>query len=281
MEPRRAPYEGPGAGARAVDAVLAARLGPFTAHPAWPFLRPILHAVIDRRGAAALTDDIHALSADAIFAHMSRRLSLSIEVEGLEHAPRRGGAIAVTNHPTGAADGVILHEALKPVRSDLTFFSSTEALTIAPGLSSCIIPVELDAGARSLAARKRMAAAMRGAIRDERLLVLLPAGALSELRRGRLEETTWSETPAHLARRFALPLVPIRIEARNSRLYYLLHRVSPNLRDLTVFRELMNKTGAAVKVRIGAPVHPAKLARDPRAATERLRRIVMVDLAQA
>lgn len=269
-----------GVGARAVDAVLAARLGPFTRHRAWPLLRPLLHAVIDRRGAAALTEEIHDLDAEAIFAHMVEKLRLHLSVDGLADLPRAGAALAVTNHPTGAADGVILHQALSSVRANLSFFSSTEALSIAPGLSRSIIPVELDGAQRSHSARKRMVAAMRDAVGAGRVLVLLPAGGLSELRGGRLDEPVWTETPVHLARRFDLPLVPIHIAARNSPLHYALHRISPALRDLTVFRELMNKTGAAARVTIGAPLDPHGLPRDPGEATERLRRRVLHELAK-
>lgn len=252
------------AGLAAVDAVITPRLGIWGHAPLGPVLRPILNWVIDRKGAARLADALSGLDGEAVMTTMAERLRLEVATIGRDHIPARGSAILVCNHPTGAADGIAIHEALRPVRRDICYFSSDEALQIAPGLSGALIPVRMDPQSRTLALRKTMLRALVAAIEDERLLVMMPAGALSRPHKGALLDPPWTPTPVHLARRFNLPVVPMHLSARNSALHYALACVSPSLRDLTVFRELMNKTAASFTVRVGAPIEPAALkAGDP------------------
>lgn len=247
------------AGLAAVDAVIGPRLGAWGHRKPGHMVRPVLDWVIDRKGAARLADLLTGLDSDAVMAAMSARLRLDITAIGREHIPQGGPAILVCNHPTGAADGIAILEAFRPVRSDICFFSSDEALKIAPGLSPSLIPVRMDRPTRTLALRKAMLRALNAAVSGGRLLVMMPAGALSAPCKGRLQDPPWSATPVHLARRFNLPVVPVHIGACNSALHYALGAISPRLRDLTVFRELMNKTGAPFSVRIGAPIAPGGL----------------------
>lgn len=51
------------------------------------------------------------------------------------------------NHPAGIADGIAVYQALKRVRSDLTFLANRDAIRICPGFAELIVPVEwLDIG---------------------------------------------------------------------------------------------------------------------------------------
>jgi len=243
----------------AVDAVIAPRLGAWGHPPLGWLMRRFLDRVIDRKGAARLADQLAGLESEAVMAAMAARLRLDMTTIGREHIPQRGPALIVCNHPTGAADGIAVLEALRPVRADVCFFSSDEALKIAPGLSAALIPVRIDPNSRTLALRKTMFRALNAAISGGRLLVMMPAGALSRPYKGGLQDPPWSATPIHLARRFNLHVLPVHIGARNSALHYALGAISPRLRDLTVFRELMNKTGAPFAVRIGAPIEPDQL----------------------
>ena len=242
-----------------VDRILAARLGPLCNSFAWPALRPLLHALIGRKAAIALCQSLAPLDSRDVFEWLIDRLELKLTTTGLEQIPRYGPCLAVANHPTGAADGVALYQALRPHRPDICFFSSVEALEIAPGLAPCLIPVQIDTARRTPSCQRALAQALRAAIRAERLIVLLPAGALSLPHGAALRDPPWAPTPVQLARRFELPVIPIHIAARNSALHYALLRLSPRLRDLTVFRELVNKRRTRFRVTIGTPIPADRL----------------------
>ena len=51
----------------------------------------------------------------------------------------------------------------------------------------------------------------------------------------------------------------MNMTARNSGLFYLLSRYSNELRDMTLFHELLNKKGRAISMVIGKPIMPDAL----------------------
>jgi putative hemolysin len=51
-----------------------------------------------------------------IMATMGALLARDVTVTGLDRIPRHGPALIVANHPTGIADGIILHHAIAPLR---------------------------------------------------------------------------------------------------------------------------------------------------------------------
>lgn len=266
-------------GGAAVDAIINSRVGLGSLSWIWPLVRPMVNAMVSRNAAVEFVNAVQGLDPDGFFDYFNSRLSIDVSTEGLANLPSSGPLIIVANHPTGAVDGLVLHLALKKVRRDLAFFSSTEALTLVPSIEDCIIPVELHSDRRDIMAQRRMVKAFRNALREGRSIVMLPAGELSVKKEGQLVERNWSLSAVNLAHRHQLPILPIHIGGKNSRLHYALHHISPVLRDLTTFRETLNKRGSKFNVRIGKLVSPAEIGDDPIEATERLRKSVMLDLA--
>jgi putative hemolysin len=68
-------------------------------------------------------------------------------------------------------------------------------------------------------------------------------------------------------------VVPVFFEGQNSRLFQLVSQISMTLRLSLLFREVVNKIGGEISLRIGAPLNPAQLAHftDRRALTDHLR----------
>ncbi|MFW5833042.1 MAG: hypothetical protein ACOCYE_02950, partial [Pseudomonadota bacterium] len=97
------------------------------------------------------------------------------------------------------------------------------------------------------------------AFKDGRCVVLFPAGRLAHLTWRGVVERPWQPTAINLARRYAAPIVPMAMDGRNSALFYAFSRLSDELRDVTLFRELLNKKGFRYRVRIGAPIDVAGL----------------------
>ena len=63
-------------------------------------------------------------------------------MRGLHHLPRTGRCVIVANHPTGIADGIAVHDALKAARPDMVFYANSDAHRVSPRLSETLIPVE-------------------------------------------------------------------------------------------------------------------------------------------
>ena len=94
------------------------------------------------------------------------------------------------------------------------------------------------------------------AFRSERLIVIFPSGRLARPTLRGLVERGWTPTAVNLAQKYRCPIVPMHIRGRNSWLYYLLYAINTELKDMTLFRELLNKTGQPYRIRIAEPFDP-------------------------
>ena len=55
----------------------------------------------------------------------------------------------------------------------------------------------------------------------------------------------------NLALKYDTPVIPMHVHGRNSWLYYLFYFLHEELRDMTLFRELFNKSGQTYRITIG------------------------------
>ncbi|MBV8593147.1 MAG: 1-acyl-sn-glycerol-3-phosphate acyltransferase, partial [Caulobacteraceae bacterium] len=207
--------------------------------------------------------------------HVSRLLSLRVSARGLERLPGRGRVVIVCNHPTGIADGVAVHDALIPIRPDLAFYANADAHRVAPGLGDMLIPIEWIEAKRTRERTRLTLAMTRDALEGERALVVFPAGRLA--RRGpggRVADPPWAPSAVSVARKFAAPILPVHVAGPSPRLFHLFDRVSGELRDITLFHELLNKTGKRFHLTVGEAIASDALPADAAEATAALKAYV-------
>ena len=190
---------------------------------------------------------------------MGAMLARDTDVTGLENIPRQGPALIVANHPTGIADGIILHHLIAPIRPDLFFYANGDILKVLPQMDDMIVPVEWKPERRSLKKTRQTMSLTRTAVEDGRLGVIFPSGRLAKRRRLKLHERPWMPSAAMIARKFELPVIPINIRARNSVLFYLFDLIHPTLRDITLFHETLNKDRQPFRLTVGEPLSGAGL----------------------
>lgn len=253
-----------------VDQLIEERGQTLVRHPLWPVIRPALYKVLYYRQAVRMADEVSELSGIDCFEYVSRLLDLDIAVEGKENLPADGGFILVSNHPTGIADGIAVYDMIKDVRPDLVFFANRDAIRVNQRLSEIIIPVEWRTTEKSHAKSRETLVRTSRAFSDGRAIILFPSGRIAYWAKGKLNERPWQATGVQMARRYNVPVIPMHTSARNSRLFYLLSHRTPELRDMTVFHELLNKKGQAFKMTIGKPIDPASLEGDVQDITVRM-----------
>ena len=126
--------------------------------------------------------------------------------------------------------------------------------------------------------RKETVKSMVRAFRDQRLVIIFPSGRLAQPTLGGLKERPWQPTAMNLALKYDIPVIPMNIRGRNSLLYYLFYFLHQELRDMTLFRELFNKEGAAYQITLAESFQPRQMVElhrgDLEAMTENLRRFV-------
>jgi putative hemolysin len=233
--------------------------------------RPLLDRMLSYPQTLALAETLEPLDREDVLATVAAVVARDVEVAGLEHLPRNGPAIVVANHPTGIADGIVLHHVLAPLRPDLYIYTNRDVLRVLPQLADLVAPVEWRPEKRSHAkARETMEFTLQ-AIEDGRLGVIFPSGRLAKRHGLRLVERPWMATAATLARKHALPVIPLHISARNSALFYLFDLIHPTLRDITLFHEVLNKGRQPFRVTLGKPIAGERLPQRSDEAIEELR----------
>lgn len=210
-----------------------------------------------------------------IFAHMEQMIIRDLEVTGLENIPKDGPALIVANHPTGIADGIVLYSLIGRVRRDLFIYTNQDILRVLPQLDNMIVPVEWRMEKRSHGKTRATMQQTRAWLAEDRIGLIFPSGRLAKRRGLTLQERPWMASAAMIARKMDVPVIPLRIRARNSMLFYLFDAIHPTLRDVTLFHEVLNKAGQQYQVSIGAPVTAKSLPPKSEEAIEMLRDLVL------
>lgn len=258
-----------------VDVMIEERCPSWVKHWAWPVVRPVLFSMLGYRKAIRWADEIKKLpSGDACFAYLDKALDLHVTSTGIERVPRTGRSVIVSNHPTGLADGSIALAALKPVRTDIEIMANADACRVNPKFADVIIPVEWVQDKRTIAKTKETLRRAAATFAAERLLMIFPSGALAQMRDGKLVDEPWLPTAVTLARKNKAPLTPLHINGRNSALYYRFCNINRELRDITLFHELLNKQGDKFHLTFGKQIPWEHLAGDPQAVTDHIRNYV-------
>ncbi|MGH8277651.1 MAG: GNAT family N-acetyltransferase, partial [Steroidobacteraceae bacterium] len=245
-----------------VDDLIVERAPRLAAGAAWPLIRPVLYGLLDYGKARRMADAIGRLSGPEALTFVSDLLAIAVRVSGLERVPRQGRLIVVCNHPTGIADGVAVYDALKDVRPDLMFYANADARRVARGFDEVLIPVEWREDKRTREGARLTLALTRQAMEAERALVVFPAGRLARRRGGALADPVWAGSAFAVARKYEAAVLPMHLAGPRSRLFHFFDRFSDELRDITLFHELLNKRGKAFALTIGAPVAAANLPSD-------------------
>ena len=264
--------------AHIVDVLIEERCPKLRASPAWPLARPLLFSLLGYGKARAMADELVQLTGRESFDRLSRQLAFDMSVSGLDRLPETGRCIVAANHPTGLADGVAVWDLLKKKRDDIIFFANADAIRVNPQFQDVIIPVEWVVSKRSPAKARETLKRAAEAFAQEKCVVIFPSGRLARKVDGQMEEKDWFPTVIGLARKQAAPVVPLNLDARNSALYYLFCDLSNELRDITLFHELLNKRGSKIRMTFGEMIQPDLLAGDQTEVTETLKRHVAYSL---
>ncbi|TCV70893.1 putative hemolysin [Neorhizobium sp. R1-B] len=262
-----------------VDTLISERGQRIVHNPLWPVMRPFLYTLLRYGRAIEFANDISNLNGFQCFEYMSDLLKLDVRVQNAERIPEKGGFILVSNHPTGIADGVAVFDLLKSRRPDMMVFANRDAVRVNPRFAEMIIPVEWREEYKSKLKTRETLVLTNKTVEDGKAMVLFPSGRIAYWAEGKLNERPWKTSAVGLARKYNLPILPIHMRARNSGLFYWFAKWSTELRDMTVFYELLNKKGNRFDFTVGQMIPPEELEGDVVDVTRALEHHTVFDLA--
>ncbi len=261
-----------------IDILMEERAPHLSSSRFWPALRPLLYSVLNYPKARRMADSMARMGGREALEYVSDLLSVKLEITGLERIPRQGAFLIIANHPTGITDGVALYDAIKTVRPDALIYANSDAHRVCAQFDEVLIPVEWVLGKRTRERTRQTLKMTDAAIAEGRPILIFPAGRLARKRGGVLTDPEWMPTGASLARKYALPLLPVHIAGPYSFWFHSFAKFSAELRDITLFHELLNKAGRTYQLDFGPLIPAENAAGEAVSVTRRMKHYVEREL---
>ena len=192
----------------------------------------------------------------------------------LAQIPARGPLVVVANHPFGILEGAVLADMVSRVRSDVRVLTN-HLLCHLPELRDFCIPINPFGGSGARRDNQRGLADALAWLQGGGALIVFPAGEVSHLHMNIrcVTDPRWHTTASRLIQSTGAQALPVYIEGSNSTLFHAMGVLHPRLRTLRLPRELLNKQGQHVALRLGQTrvATSQSLQDDPRALTAYLR----------
>lgn len=192
-----------------------------------------------------------------------RRLELRIVCNetALAAWPRQGPLIVVSNHPFGVLDGVVICHLTARVREDFRVLTNS-VLTRAKEIREFLLPIDFTESEEAVKTNLQSRAAAKKHLMDGGCLIIFPAGGVSTTPKPwsrRAVDAEWKTFTGRLISQAKAPVAPVFFAGQNSRIFQLASHISMTLRLSLLFKEVHNRIGSELHVRLGEPVPFDKL----------------------
>ena len=221
----------------------------------------------------------HPVPGESFWDAAVRKLELKVvcNKEQLALWPKTGPLIVVCNHPYGVLDGIVICHLVSKVRNDFRILTNS-VLNCAEEIREHLLPIDFSETEAAVKTNLKSRAEAKAHLLKGGCLVIFPAGGVSTtptLWHKRAVDTDWKTFTARLITQSKAPVAPVFFAGQNSRLFQLASHVSMTLRLSLLFKEVHDRIGSELPVRIGAPIPFDRLppASDRHAFMSRLRQM--------
>ena len=185
-----------------------------------------------------------------------RKLELKIVFNETELAkwPKTGPLVVVSNHPYGVLDGVVISHLVSKVRNDFRVLTNS-VLYRAEEIREYLLPIDFAETEEALKTNLKSRAEAKAHLLKGGCLVIFPAGGVSTtptVWHKRAIDTEWKTFTARLITQAKAPVAPVFFAGQNSRLFQVASHLSMTLRLSLIFKEVHDRIGSEVHVRVGA-----------------------------
>ena len=195
-------------------------------------------------------------------------IKYDLKIEQLEYIPQDGPFIMLANHHFGGVDGMMVLDIVGHIRPDLRTISNY-LLGLVPEMKDTIFSV--NPFTNGLGGGRSSLVGMRHAfqhIKSGGCLGIFPAGAVATYQPdkkrtatepGIIEDCPWPESIIKFIRMAECPVVPVYFEGVCSKHFHRVGKIDPRLRTANLVKEVLNKEGKTIPMRIGKPITVAEM----------------------
>lgn len=186
-------------------------------------------------------------------------IKFEVSTEELARIPKRGGFIAIANHPFGALDEMILLALIAKVRPDFKLMTDP-LLQAIPQLKDSFTPFSLDEQTDKKLNSNELKIIF-DYLQQGNSIGIFPAGEVSQFKTSmrKIVDKEWNLIAGKFIKKAKVNVLPVYFSGSNSVLFNLLSMIHPSLRDAKLPSEMLNKKDNTIVVRIGNPIRAEQL----------------------
>jgi putative hemolysin len=205
----------------------------------------------------------HPVPGESFWDSAIRRLELKLvcNEDALATWPKTGPLVIVSNHPFGVLDGVVISQIVSRVRNDFRVLTNA-VLYRAEEIREFLLPIDFTETEEALKTNLKSRAEAKAHLLGGGCLVIFPAGGVSTtptVWHKRAIDTEWKTFTARLITQAKAPVAPVFFAGQNSRMFQFASHISMTLRLSLLFKEVHDKIGSEIIMRIGEPLPFDKL----------------------
>ena len=152
------------------------------------------------------------------------KISYTVKYNELKNIPATGRLLVIANHITGASDAFTLVQLIGEIRENKKVKVMVNGMIMGMEQAADImVPVDNLSGAIT----KKSLQAINKALQNEEVVIIFPSGIVSRFTRHGIKDVPFKHSFLKIARKNNAPILPIKIDARNSILFYMLSFVLP------------------------------------------------------
>jgi putative hemolysin len=195
-----------------------------------------------------------------------RHLDVRYRVDDLERQriPLCGACVIYANHPLGGLDALALLKLVGDLRRDVRIVANDWLAAVEP-LAPLLLPVRILGGR----ARPEEMQAIEAALADAAAVIIFPAGAVARLGWKGVRERPWRSSFLRFAAAAGAPLIPVRIQARNSAMFYAGAALAQPIGTALLPREAWVRRQRRIDLYVDRPLHAQALLAGPTGLRER------------
>ena len=181
------------------------------------------------------------------------QLSINLNEEALGEIPATGPVIIVANHPFGVLDGLMICWLIARIRKDFKVLTNA-LLNRAEEIKPFLLPIDFEETKAALETNIKTRAEAKALLEKGGALVIFPGGTVSTtptLLARRAKDPEWKTFTARMIVQGKAPVVPVYFDGQNSRLFQIASHVSMTLRLSLLFKEVHDRIGNELVLRIG------------------------------
>ena len=228
------------------------------------FLNRLLH-VQDINGFLERYGEYRGLDfIEKIFEYLN--VDYAVKARDKENIPTAGRVLIVANHPLGALDALALVKLVGEVRPDVKIVANDVLMQFDP-LHELLIPIDNMNEKISKASVEKVL----DALENDEAVIIFPSGEVARAGIFGVKDSKWKSGFVFFAKKTNSKILPVYIDAKNSKLFYAISFIYKHFSTAMLAREMFNKRSRTINFKVGEVVPESVVAFDGISSKEKAR----------